>query len=464
MKMVIRIIFICHPTPETGENRRFGGFDTTMMEKGFGRAVVAALIAALAWTGTAMAEEGDLEERVRQLEEQLKNKPAQTEKEDKGYLSALSDHKAGEGMSFGQGTSLGAYGEFIYNNVFGGRTAKDTFDARRVVLFVGHEFSDEWRFFAEIEFEHAEEVFVEQAFLDWQPSEHLGLQAGVLLLPLGIINLTHEPTTFYFSERPRVDNVLIPSTFRENGLMAYGAFGDLSYQVGVFNAAAISGIAPTAAPPSAGPLSGIATGGIRFGRQKAVSAFSNDFAVAGRLQYAAPAGLTLGLGGYTGEFDHNNKTGAAGVIINSIIDHRARITIGEIDARLQIEQLEIRGEYAIVWLGGASAMNTAPGLAASVPDRLHGGYIEVAYDVLPLLSDSDQKFFIAFRGEWLDLQASTPTGIAKIGGAEEQTEYNFGVAWKPLDGVIVKADYQIRDNDTVAGVPDQFNASVGFNF
>ena len=320
------------------------------------------------------------------------------------------------------------------------------------------------RFFSEIEVEHAEEIFVEQAFIDWQPREEIGLQAGVLLLPLGIINLTHEPTTFYFSERPRVDNVLIPSTFRENGLMAYGSFGDLSYQVGVFNAGEVEGISTTAPPGlSPGDLSGIATGGIRFVRQKGVAAFSNDFAVSGRLQYAAPGGLTLGLGGYSGEIDQDRSNPI------SIIDHRARISIAEVDARFVLDQLEVRGEYAIVWIGGATAMNTAmatAGLAANrgVPDRLHGGYVEVAYDVLPHIVDSDQRLFVAFRGEWMDLQASTPTGIAKAGGAEEQQEYNFGIAWKPVDGVIAKADYQVRRNDTAAGVPDQFNASVGFSF
>ncbi|MCB0218183.1 MAG: hypothetical protein KDH09_00690 [Chrysiogenetes bacterium] len=421
----------------------------------FSRVVMAALILALASAGVATAEEnGDLAERVRRLEEQL----AERDQADKNE-SKPSSESVGHDI-FGTGTSIGAYGEFIYNNVLGGRTAKDTWDARRMVLFVGHEFSDEWRFFSEIEVEHGEEIFLEQAFIDWQPRQEIGLQAGVLLLPLGIINVTHEPTTFYFSERPRVDNALIPSTFRENGVMAYGSFGDLSYQLGVFNAGEIEGIAPTAAPPSAGDLDGIATGGIRFSRQKAVEAFSNDFAVAGRLQYAAPGGLTLGLGGYTGEFDHNIKSPA----ISAIVDHRARITIGEVDLRFVMEQLEVRGEYAIVWLGGASALNSAPGLTASVPDRLHGGYVEIAYDILPHIVESDQRLFVAFRGEWLDLQASTPTGIAKIGGAEEQQEYNFGIAWKPVDGVIAKADYQIRRDDTAAGVPDQFNASVGLSF
>lgn len=432
-----------------------------------GRAAFAAIVAIAALAGGAFAqEETSLEERVRQLEEQLAENNQSEQPEDKGLLHGVMDnYEAGEGLQMGQ-TSLGAYGEFIYNNVLGGRTAKDTFEPRRVVLFVGHEFSEEWRFFSEIEIEHADEIFLEQAFIDWQPSEELGFQAGVILLPLGIINVTHEPTTFFFSERPQVDHDLIPSTFREAGVMTYGSFGDLSYNLGVFNAGEVEGVNNMVGSESPGDLSGIATGGIRFMRQKAIKAFANDFAISGRLQYRAIQGLTLGIGGYTGEIDQNHSNPV------SIIDSDARISIAEVDARFVMDQLEVRGQYAIVWIGGADSMNTAMTLASNalpanraVPDRQHGGYVEIAYDVLPLISDSDQSFYIAFRGEWLDLQASLPQGgFAKAGGAEEQQNYNFGVAWKPLHNVIVKADYQIRDDKTAAGLPDQFNASVGFDF
>lgn len=431
-----------------------------------GRAALAAALAIVVLAGGAFAQDdASLEERVRRLEEELAEQDRSEQSEDTGLLHGVMDnYEAGEGLQMGR-TSLGAYGEFIYNNVLGGRTAKDTFEPRRVVLFVGHEFSEEWRFFSEIEIEHADEIFLEQAFLDWQPSEELGFQAGVILLPLGIINVTHEPTTFYFSERPQVDHDLIPSTFREAGVMAYGSFGDLSYNLGVFNAGEIEGVSNAAAPnDSPGDLSGIATGGIRFMRQKAIKAFANDFAISGRLQYRATQGLTLGVGGYTGEIDQNHSNPV------SIIDSDARISIAEVDARFVMDQFEVRGQYAIVWIGGAGAMNTAMTLPSNplvnaVPDRQHGGYVELAYDVLPFITDSDQRLYVAFRGEWLDLQASLPKGgFAKAGGAEEQQNYNFGVAWKPLRNVIVKADYQIRDDDTVAGLPDQFNASVGFDF
>ena len=50
------------------------------------------------------------------------------------------------------------------------------------------------------------------------------LRAGMVLVPVGIVNERHEPPTFHGVERTFVDTVIVPTTWRDTGV---GAFGDL---------------------------------------------------------------------------------------------------------------------------------------------------------------------------------------------------------------------------------------------
>ncbi len=118
------------------------------------------------------------------------------------------------GAGWWNNTSIGGYGELHYN---GG--AKDQLDFHRFVLFLGHEFTDTLRFQSEIELEHAfaadgevGEIELEQAYLELDVNENTQVFGGVHLVPVGIINETHEPPTFYGVERNAVEKNIIPTT------------------------------------------------------------------------------------------------------------------------------------------------------------------------------------------------------------------------------------------------------------
>src|SRR5688500_7668724 len=107
-------------------------------------------------------------------------------------------------------------------------------DLHRFVLMVGHSFSERLKFWSEIEVEHAfveveggeetGEVAIEQAFIDLMVHRRFNLRAGMVLVPVGIVNERHEPPTFHGVERTFVDTVIVPTTWRDTGV---GAFGDL---------------------------------------------------------------------------------------------------------------------------------------------------------------------------------------------------------------------------------------------
>ena len=101
----------------------------------------------------------------------------------------------------------GGYGELHNNNLEGqGPGVSDTkqIDFHRFVLYFGHEFRDDLRFFSEFELEHSlsgnghpGEVELEQGYIQYDYNETTQITGGLFLMPIGIMNETHEPDTFY---------------------------------------------------------------------------------------------------------------------------------------------------------------------------------------------------------------------------------------------------------------------------
>tara|TARA_B100001250_G_scaffold381239_1_gene373385 strand:- start:132 stop:1235 length:1104 start_codon:yes stop_codon:yes gene_type:complete len=183
----------------------------------------------------------------------------------------------------------GGYGELHYNNLEGdgaGVADKDAIDFHRFVLFFGYEFRDDLRFFSEFELEHSlagegkpGEVELEQAYIQYDINETTQLTSGLFLMPVGILNETHEPDTFYGVERNTVEKNIIPSTWWEAGVML-----TKEMQPGLTMDVAIhSGLEATDAS-SYKP---------RDGRQKVASADASSLAGTARIKYTAIPGLEL---------------------------------------------------------------------------------------------------------------------------------------------------------------------------
>jgi len=189
-------------------------------------------------------------------------------------------------------TSIGGYGEVHYNNLNADDSARDVdeIDFHRFVLFFGHEFTDRIRFFSELELEHSlaadgapGEVELEQAYVDFTLTDTLSAKAGLFLLPLGILNETHEPPTFYGVERNSVESDIIPATWWEAGAAVSG-----HYETGLsWDFAMHSGLAM--------PTTGGNAFRVRSGRQKVAEALASDPAYTARVRYSGIPGLDLGL-------------------------------------------------------------------------------------------------------------------------------------------------------------------------
>ena len=359
--------------------------------------------------------------------------------------------------------AIGGYGELTYRNASSRRQNADPSGLRhqadllRAVLYVGYRFSDRLLFNSELEFEHAGsgegsevrgEVSVEQAYLDFRLWDPLGLRAGLVLVPLGLVNPSHEPTTFHGVRRPGVENDVIPSTWRENGVGLYGRAGLFAYQSYL-----VTGLS---ARSTLNPATDGFTGarGIRGGRTEGSNSFAEDLAWASRIDVKTP-GVLAGGSFYVGEADQGQ------------VASNVPVSVWDLHAALEFRGAMVRALYAEGAVGNADAVDAAQGFTDAarntVGSRLFGGYVEAAFDLLSLCPKADgQALSPFFRYERYDTQLGTPGAFSKD-PANSRVDYTAGVTYKPVTQVAVKADYQWRRNQARTGI-NQWNLGLGWIF
>lgn len=349
---------------------------------------------------------------------------------------------------FAQGTTtIGGYGELHYNEPDGSSAGQ--LDFHRFVLYLGHDFNDQISFRSEVELEHTKieageeeggELALEQAFLEYRISRGFGLRGGILLAPVGLINLFHEPPTFHGVERPSVDRVIIPTTWRESGIGVFGSpledFGYQLYVVAGLDAAGFSG-----------------ANGLRGGRQSGFESNPANPSLTGRVDYMPGTGLQLGGSFFAGSAAGDNDSIGT-----------AMVTLWSADIRYTIAGASLKAVGAIGSIGDADLINKQFG--ANVADELYGFYIEGAYNILPLLCpDSEQSVTLFGRFERYNTQAST-TGFSPL-KQYDRTDIVVGASYHPVYNAVVKADYTFLRNALDSGPHSntgQLNIGIGYAF
>jgi phosphate-selective porin len=322
---------------------------------------------------------------------------------------------------------IGGYGELHYNALSGsgGASDKREIDFHRFVLTFGKEFNERVRFFSEFELEHAlagdgapGEIELEQAYIDFDLNDRHTARAGLFLLPIGLLNETHEPPRFYGVERNPIENRIIPTTWWEGGAGLYGQLSDsLDYAAYVH-----SGLATSAADKYS----------IRSGRQKVAKANASDPAATVALNYRVP-GVTLG-GSVNVQSDVTQ--GANG-------EDEASAVMGEVHVDLQRGPWGLRALYAQWNLNG-------DGPESFGADCQFGWYIEPSYKI------TDTLGVFARYNQW-----NNQAGSSGADGGKEQID--VGVNWWPHEQVVLKMDYQWQNNENGKN-QNGINLGVGYDF
>ena len=346
------------------------------------------------------------------------------------------------------GVTVGGYGEITYNQPEGDN---GELDVQRLVLLFGYKFSDKVQFVTEVELEHVEEVYVEQAFLQYSLYDRVNLRGGLMLVPMGIVNEYHEPTTFNGVERPSMDKSIVPTTWREIGVGVSGRFDEISlgYQAYVF-----TGFASVNGSKVLGGKDGL-----RNGRQKGIQSTVDSPNLSAKLDYYGLPGLRLGLSGYVGRSQAQDD-------VEDIDGSSVGLSMVGLDARYAYKRLTARGQFVYAGLTDTEAYNElyydldadpTQGLGSA----MQGWYLEAAFNLLPLTKE--QQLYAFARYEDYDTNAKVE-GDLLVNDAFNRTEWTLGLSYKLTPGAVVKADYQFKNDATNNDLPNQLNFGIGVWF
>ena len=354
------------------------------------------------------------------------------------------------------GISIGGYGEANYQALVDNAQGQpNTADLLRLVTYVGYKFNDNILFNSEIEVEHsnteamggasgddAGEVSVEFAYFDFLLEKELNVRAGSILIPMGFINEIHEPNYFYGVLRPDTERYIIPTTWNEMGAGFFGqgdAAGKLEYRTYLVNGLRASRFEDS---------------GIRDGRQSGNRALFEDVAWTGRLDYSPDAiqGLLVGSSFWMGNSGQNEEFDGSYPSVFTMI--------GEAHAQYRYRQLQLRAIGA--WTGIDDAAQVSAQNGETIGSRQDGWYVEAAYDVLPhLVSGTRQSVAPFFRYEQVDTQAAVPAGFTRDPSLAN-TIYTVGFSYKPIEKVVIKADYKNYQSEGSSPPADVVAVGLGF--
>lgn len=350
-------------------------------------------------------------------------------------------------------TNFVGYGEMNYNKFRESGDAKA--DLRRFVFGFNHRFDERLTFHSEVEIEHGVvskddegEAEIEQAWLNYKFSDAVNAKGGLFLIPLGILNETHEPPTYYGVERNEVETRIIPTTWRELGFGVHGELGEgFRYDVGVttgFNSGRLD-------DPSVG---------IRNAHQEGQLADAHDLSVYGALNYRRP-GLLVGGGVFTGNTGQN---GQANPLLKGVA---ARLTLWDAHAKYSVSRLDLQALYAAGTLGDTDQVNAAILSSAAAngttpfaaPRSLKGAYVQAAYHVYKE-DKVDVAPFVRLERYEIKQQEDPANGLLQDPNNFERVT-TVGVNVKLHPQVVLKTDVQRYHTDKSK---DRFNIGIGYMF
>lgn len=356
-------------------------------------------------------------------------------------------------------TVLSGYGNVRYNRNFTDKSSMVNVD--RLVLFVGHRFTNRIALFSELELEDTKiaggesggEFALEQAFLKFDINSNNYITAGLFIPRIGIINENHLPTTFNGNERPFVENYIIPATWREIGLAYYGSstrIPGLNYSASLMNGLNASSFEKGT--------------GIRGGRYEGREANANALAINGALLYYR-SGLRFQLSGYYG-----GSTGISKIASDTTgLKNKAfsnPVSLIESNLQYRLHGFTVKVLAAFIHINNAFGINAA--YKNDTPESILGTYGEIGYN---LLHKTEKNLTLFARYENLNLTMKLPVNIVRDETINRQYLVS-GITFQPHKGVSIKFDYYCLLTGATTSTPSKpvynqqnsINLGVGYSF
>ena len=341
--------------------------------------------------------------------------------------------------------TVGGYIDFIVTDCT--NSAKDcdrglTFDQERFIPFLYSQVTDRISVASEIEFEHGAsnsaggsasksgKVVLEFATMDYRVSDSLNLRAGLILIPIGRFNLTHDTPLNDLPLRPIASRYILPSTFMESGIGIYGSFyptklAKVDYELYVVQG--FDGGTGYNSPEGTTCTSCISESkGVASAKPSAQSDNNEDKSITGRIAISPFLGVEV-----AGSF-HHGKWDSAG---------KNNLTLYALDWSFQRGPFEFIGESAWINIeGGNPTPVTSPALGYVPPAGMHGYFVQGNYHFLP---ETLKKWA---PGHFTD--ASTFTAVVRYGVADTNvhsdsntndiSRLTLGLNYRPIEDAVFK--------------------------
>ena len=375
---------------------------------------------------------------------------------------------------------FGGYGEMVANfkdygiNRFYGHkegNAKqnhNTISIPRFVLAFDYKFTPKWILGAEIEFEYGGtgtsyelentengeyetevekggEVALEQFHITRMIVPEFNIRAGHLIVPVGLTNAHHEPINFFGSSRPEGETTIIPCTWHETGIEFLGKFGK-DYATFDYEAMIVTGLNANGFDRNKW---------VRGGKQGLFEGdnFTSPAYVA-RLNYTGVPGLRLG-----GSIYYCPNTGAnSDKLITYDEIGRIPVTIYSLDAQYTNKYVTARANYLSGniahddQLGAKNGkLSNKSGYSRTTPiaKRAVSYNAEVGLNLKSIVGGG-KNFPVIYpfaQYEYYNSQEKGE-GMDVMDARCQVSKWNFGLNWRALPNLVVKADYTTRQIGT----------------
>lgn len=375
---------------------------------------------------------------------------------------------------------FGGYGEMVANfkdygiNRFYGHkegNAKqnhNTISIPRFVLAFDYKFTPKWILGAEIEFEYGGtgtsyelentengeyetevekggEVALEQFHITRMIVPEFNIRAGHLIVPIGLTNAHHEPINFFGSSRPEGETTIIPCTWHETGIEFLGKFGK-DYATFDYEAMIVTGLNANGFDRNKW---------VRGGKQGLFEGdnFTSPAYVA-RLNYTGVPGLRLG-----GSIYYCPNTGAnSDKLITYDEIGRIPVTIYSLDAQYTNKYVTARANYLSGNIAHADQLGAKNGKLSNksgysrttpIAKRAVSYNAEVGLNLKSIVGGG-RYFPVIYpfaQYEYYNSQEKGE-GMDVMDARCQVSKWNFGLNWRALPNLVVKADYTTRQIGT----------------
>ncbi len=324
---------------------------------------------------------------------------------DRPYLAELAGRLA-----------LGGYAEGHFRHTREDGVTDDLgFEAKRFNLFFNSQISDFVRFGAELEFEDAaREIKLEFMTIDLMLHRAFALRGGMILVPLGRFNLSHDSPRNPFTDRPFVSTDILSVALSQPGLGAFGTIPLEGTARFTYEAYAVNGF-------DEGVLDD--ENGVRLpsGREN----FENEnraLSVVGRVAFSPSRRVEVGLSAMHGRYNVSELEG-------EIIDEGRNVTVGALDWDADLGPVEVSGEAA------AADVDIDPVLEGLFASAQWGMYTDV---VVPfgehLISTMPSSRFEAkARFDFVDFDRDL--------SGDDALRISIGLNFRPTSDTVFKLDY-----------------------